>query len=164
MAYYGTWQGVQDLFGGTINTYFTEVIVEGRILPKIYIILNSEMAPYYEVPFDDTDKHVDVPGIITVLAEDICKSFIQMTTEFDKKPRKSGTLQTLIDLTRAHLKRIKLDQGKDMQELVYADGTIVARRTSTPSDPRLTPTEVLAQNWTIIDDDGVDSNTYYESV
>lgn len=163
--YYGTWQGVQDLFGGQVNSYFTMTIVKDRILPRIYHVINSEMAPYYDVPFDSVVKHPKgVPPILGLIAEDVCKAWIQMTTEADKKPRKVGSLDTLIQMIRAQLKRIKLDAGKDMQELVYSDGTVVARKVTTPSDPKLTPSEYLAQNWIIIDDDGYDSNTYYEAI
>ena len=163
MANYGSWQGVIDLFmGAAPNAYWTEAVVTARTLPIIRDIINSELGPYYYLPFDDVTVHADVPGIINNIANDVCKTYIQTATAFDKMPRKSGTFEYLVNLTREQLKRIKLASGKDMQELVYADGSIVPRRTSTPADPKMTPTETIAQNWDIITDDGVDNNVYYD--
>jgi len=163
-TYYGSYQGIVDEFDGTLpSSHWNQAAIEARLLPTISAIIDSELAAYYIVPFYDVVKHVlGIPPIITDLANSVAKVRIMTGTDQDKSPRRSSSYEIMVKMVREQFKRIKLAAGDDYQELVYSDGTVVTRKTSKPLKAGQMNSEQLLQHWTEIDDDGYDSNTYYD--
>ena len=162
--YYGTYNRVYRLFDFKLpSPDWTETVVTNEVLPDIYHLINSEMAAYFEVPFDNTTKHVlGVPPYIHMLAGKAAKQYILEAAFQDKKPNKSVSSVSWEKKLREELQRFKLADKKDFQELLYSDGTVVARKTTKPIDPSTRAEVGLQVSWSEFDDDGVDQNTYAE--